>query len=326
MARMTMRDAIKDAMREEMLRDPKVFLMGQDIGLFGGVFKVTKGLWEEFGAKRIVEMPISETAITGAAIGAAMMGMRPVAEIMFADFLTCAMDQIVNNAAKMRYAHGGKAEVPMVIRSAFGAGTRSGMHHCQNVETWFLNVPGLKIVMPSNAADAKGLLKSAIRDPNPVIYLEHKMLYSTWGEVPEGDVLVPIGKARVARPGRDLTVVTLGAMVPKVMRVAEQLANRGVEVEVIDLRSVYPLDTEAIVESVTKTARLMIVHEAPVTGGIGAEVAAIAARDCFGYLDVPIERVGAPYVPVPFSPTMEDYYIPDEDRILSTASALVGVR
>ncbi|HEX2986826.1 MAG TPA: alpha-ketoacid dehydrogenase subunit beta [Chloroflexota bacterium] len=325
MARMTMRDAIKEAMREEMLRDPRVFLMGEDIGLFGGVFKVTKGLWEEFGAKRIIEMPISETAIAGAGIGAAMMGMRPIVEIMFADFLTCAMDQIVNNAAKMRYGHGGEAEVPMVIRSTFGAGTRSGMQHCQSVESWFLNVPGLKIVMPSNASDAKGLLKSAVRDPNPVLFLEHKMLYSVWGEVPDGEALVPIGKARVARAGRDLTIVTLGSMVPKVLRVAEQLAGRGVEVEVIDLRSVYPMDTETIVESAAKTARLMIVHEAPVTGGIGAEVAAIAAKECFGYLDAPIERVGAPYIPVPFSPTMEDYYIPGEDRILSTASALVGV-
>lgn len=324
MKKISMREAIREALIEEMTRDPEVFLMGEDIGSYGGTLQVTAGIWDQFGPDRVIDTPISEAGFTGAAIGAAMMGMKPVVELMFADFLPIAADQLVNNAAKMCYAYDGDMSVPLVIRAPFGAGTRSGMHHSQNLEAWFENVPGIKVVMPSTAADAKGLLKSAIRDPNPVIFLEHKLLYGVRDEIPDGDGTVPLGKAAVRREGQDVTIVACGAMVAKALRAAAELAKSGIEAEVVDLRTIKPLDTPTIVESVIKTSRLLIVHEAPVIGGIGGEIAAIAAKEAFGYLDAPIERVGAEDTPVPFSPTLEDFYIPNEAKIIQAVQKMFG--
>lgn len=317
-----MREAIREAMAEEMRRDTEVFLIGEDIGVYGGTLQVTAGLWQEFGDERVLDTPISESAIVGAAVGAAMMGMKPVVEIMFADFLTIAADQIINNAAKMCYAYDGDMNVPIVIRAAFGAGTRSGMHHSQNFEAWFAHVPGLKVVMPATVSDAKGLLKSAIRDPNPVLFLEHKLLYGLREEIPEGEYTIPLGKAKVKRTGKDISIIACGLMVQKVLRAAQDLGNEGISVEVIDLRSIQPLDIYTIVNSVIKTGRLLIVHEACVTGGIGGEIAAVVAKEAFGYLDAPIERLGAPFTPVPFSPTLEDYYLPSQEKIVQIVKGM----
>lgn len=313
----TMRDAIREAMAEELRRDPNVFLIGEDIGIYGGTLKVTDGLYAEFGPERVIDTPISENAITGAAIGAAMMGMRPVLELMFGDFLYLASDQLCNNAAKMRYAYDGKMSVPMVARAAYGGGSRSGMHHCQNLEAVVAQCPGLKVVIPSNAYDAKGLLKAAIRDNDPVVFLEHKMLYGTRNEVPEEDYTVPIGKASIAREGRDVTIVCWGSMVPKAIKAAATLSKEGIEAEVVDLRTIRPYDKTCIVQSVTKTSRLVVAHEACLTGGFGGEIAAAVAKDAFGYLDGPIERVGAPDTPVPFSPALEDAFLPGEEEIIA---------
>jgi len=320
LAEITYREAIREGIREEMLRDDRVFLIGEDIGAFGGSFQVTKGLYEEFGPDRVVDTPISELAITGASVGAAVMGMRPILEIMYQDFLSTACDQILNNAAKMRYMTNGNCGVPMVLRTQYGAGTRAGLYHSQSLEAMYAPIPGLKIVMPSTPADAKGLLKAAVRDPDPVLIFEHKLLYGVRGEVPDGsEQLVPIGKAATARPGSDLTIVAVGMMVRKALSAANTLAEQGIEAEVLDLRSVRPMDTEAIVESVSRTGRLVIVHEAPVSFGIGAEIAAVVAKEAFGYLDAPIERVGAPDTPVPFSASMEDFYLPNEQKIVEAA-------
>jgi pyruvate/2-oxoglutarate/acetoin dehydrogenase E1 component len=320
----TMREAIKTALAEEMRRDPSVFLLGEDIGAYGGTLQITAGLYDEFGGERVIDTPLSEVAITGAAIGAALMGMRPVMELMFADFLPLASDQLVNNAAKMCYAYYGEKSVPMVVRAPFGAGSRSGMHHSQNFEAWFAGVPGLKVLMPSTPADAKGLLKSAIRDNNPVIFLEHKMLLGVRGIVPDGDYIVPIGSANVSREGTDLTIVTCGAMLNKALKAAETLAEENISTEVVDLRSICPLDDETIVNSVKKTHRLLIAHEACKTGGIGGEIAALVFEKAIGYLDAPIERVCAPDTPVPFSPTLEDYYLPSSERIVAAAKNMFG--
>ncbi len=322
MKKITMREAIREALMEEMERDPDVILIGEDIGQYGGTLQVTAGIWDKFGGDRVIDTPISEAAITGAAIGAAVMGMKPVVELMFADFLPIAADQIVNNAAKMCYAYDGDMSVPMVIRAPFGAGTRSGMHHSQNLEAWFANVPGLKVVMPATAADAKGLLKAAVRDPNPVIFLEHKLLYGLRDEIPDGEYVTPIGKAAVRRVGKDITIVACGVMVNKALRAADELQKSGIDAEVVDLRSIKPLDTQTIVKSVIKTSRLLIVHEAPMIGGIGGEIAATVAKEAFGCLDAPIERIGAQDTPVPFSPTLEDFYIPNEQRIISTVKGM----
>jgi pyruvate dehydrogenase E1 component beta subunit len=319
-----MREAIREALVQEMGRDRNVILMGEDIGHYGGTLQVTLGIWQQFGSERVLDTPLSESAITGAAVGAAMMGMRPVVEIMFADFLTLAADQLVNNAAKMCYAYDGDMQVPMVVRAAFGAGSRSGMHHCQSVEAWFAHVPGLKVVIPATASDAKGLLVAAIRDPNPVMFFEHKMLYGIRDEVPEGEYVVPLGKAAIRRAGSDVSIVAYGSMMHKALRAAEALQKEEIQAEVIDLRTIKPLDVRTVVESVVKTSRLIVVHEACLFGGIGAEVAAIAAKAAFGYLDAPIERIGAPDTPVPFSPTLEDFYIPTEERIIRAAMDLCG--
>ncbi len=324
MREITYREAIREALREEMQRDERVFVMGEDVADYGGAFKVTEGLLAEFGPDRIFDTPLSESAIVGAAVGASLMGMRPVAELMFADFATIGMDGIVNHAAKISYMYGGELSAPMVLRMATGAGIRFGAQHSQSIEAWLANVPGLTIVMPATPYDAKGLLKAAIRTPNPVIFLEHKGMLNNKGPVPEEEYIVPIGKADVRRPGEDLTIVASGLMVDRSLAAAKLLEKEGLSAEVIDLRSIQPLDEDTILESVQKTSRLVIVHEAPVRGGFGAEVAAVVAGKAFGYLDAPIQRVGAPWAPVPFSPPLEDAYIPKESDILRAARTVVG--
>ena len=324
MRELTYREAIREALREEIRRDDRVFLFGEDIAVYGGIFKVTDGLLAEFGPERIFDTPLSESAIVGAAVGASLMGMRPVAEVMFADFTTVAMDAIVNHAAKMNYMSGGETSAPLVVRMAYGAGPRWGSHHTQSVESWLTNVPGLTIVMPATPYDAKGLLKAAIRTPNPVIFLEHKLLYGKKGEVPEAEYIVPIGKADIKRPGDDVTIVASGLMVDRALDAARTLAQEGVSAEVIDLRSVQPLDEETILGSVEKTGRLVIVHEAPVRGGFGGEIAAVVAGKALGFLDAPIQRVGAPWTPVPFGPVLVDAYVPKEADIIQAVRTTQG--
>ncbi len=313
------REAVQRALREEMRRDPRVFLFGEDVAEPGGVFKATQGRVEEFGPRRVFDTPISESALAGVAVGAAMMGMRPVLEIMFADFTTIAMDGIVNSAAKVRFLSAGEYSAPMVIRMSYGAGPRWGAQHTQSVEAWLMNVPGLTIVQPSTPHDLLGLLKSAIRSPDPVIVLEHKNLYGHKEDVPDEEFLVPIGKAAVRRKGTDLTIAATGAMVDRALAAAAKLASNGTEAEVIDVRSVIPLDVETIVESVTRTGRLVVVHEAPVFGGFGAEIAAAVGTRAFGYLEAPIERLGGAWSPVPFGQVLVDEYLPSEHDIAAAA-------
>jgi pyruvate/2-oxoglutarate/acetoin dehydrogenase E1 component len=325
MTEMMYRDAIREAMAEEMRRDPAVFLMGEDVAEHGGNFLVTTGLFEEFGEERVFDTPLSESALVGAGVGAAMLGMRPIVEIMFADFVSIAMDAIANHAAKVYYMSGGEVTAPMVVRlAAYGAGRRSGAHHSQSVESYLTNVPGLTIVAPSTAYDAKGLLKSSIRSMNPVIFIEHKMLYAKKGQVPEAEYLIPLGVADIKRSGTDLTIVAYGRMVDVSLSAANTLQKEGISTEVVDLRSLQPLDEETILDSVIKTAHLVIVHEAPIRGGFGGEVAAVVAEKALGYLDAPIKRVGAPWVPVPFSPTLEDAYVPREADIIKAARTVLA--
>lgn len=316
------REAVREAMQQEMKQDPTVFLVGQDVGLYGGAFRVTEGMYEEFGENRVIDAPISEAAMVGAGIGAAMVGMRPIIEIQYADFLTIPMDQLVNNAAKMNYLYGGELSVPLVVRAAFGAGRYSGPHHSQSPEAWFLNVPGLKLIMPSTPYDAKGLLIAAIRDPDPCIFFECKLLYSTKGDVPEEPYELPIGVADIKRPGKDITIVATGLMLYRALQASKQLEASGISAEIIDPRTLVPLDVEAIVKSVRKTARLMVVHEAPKTGGFGAEIAAVVGEEAFGYLDAPIKRLTGADTPVPFSPPLEDKYLPDIKDIVKAAVEL----
>lgn len=320
----TFRQAIREALVEEMERDPEVFLMGEDIRFYGGPFKVTEGLFARFGEGRLLDMPISESAFVGAAMGAALMGMRPVVELMFSDFLPLCMDQLVNHAAKMCYSYGGKAKVPMVVRAPFGAGTSSGLQHSQSLEAWFMHCPGLKVVMPATPADAKGLLKAAIRDDDPVIFFEHRLLYAIKGDVPEGEYLVPMGQAAIYREGGHVTVVATAMMVHKALEAAQRLEKEGVQVEVIDLRTLLPLDEGAIIRSVSKTGKLLIVHEACRTGGMAGEIAAVVAKEAFGYLDAPIERITAPDTPVPFSPAMEQHFIPQTEEIVGRIRKMVS--
>jgi pyruvate/2-oxoglutarate/acetoin dehydrogenase E1 component len=318
--------ALNEALREEMRRDPAVFCIGEDIatwGTGGGVYGVTRGLVEEFGEERVRDTPVSEEAIVGLSVGAALLGLRPVAEIMYSDFLTLAMDPIVNQAAKMRYMFGGQASVPMVVRTNSGAPGAKAAQHSQSLEAWFLHVPGLRVVTPSTPADAKGLLKAAIRSDDPVIFLEHKRLYFTKGHVPEGDVVVPIGVAAVRRAGRDLTVVANHTMVAAAVEAAEVLAGEGIELEVIDVRTVSPLDMATISASVRRTGRLIVAHEANRTGGWGAEVVARTAELDFHYLDAPILRVAAKDVPIPFSEVMERAVLPQPAEIVEAARTLV---
>ncbi|HAK56919.1 MAG TPA: alpha-ketoacid dehydrogenase subunit beta [Acidobacteria bacterium] len=318
MAVITYLDAISQALRDEMRRDENVIVLGEDIAVFGGAFKVTRGFLEEFGADRIIDTPISESGFTGAACGAAVEGLRPVVEFQFADFIACAFDQIVNYAAKNYYRWG--IPMPVVFRGPSGGGFRGGPYHSQNPEAWFTHVPGLKVVQPSTPYDAKGLLVAAIRDNNPVVYLEHKHLYRRIKEeVPEDDYVVPIGVADVKRPGTDLTIVTYGATVHESLAVAERLSREGAECEVVDLRSLSPLDRDAFLTSVRKTARALVVHEAHLTGGFGGEVAAIIAEEAFDVLDAPVTRVAALDVPSPFAAPLEDAMLPTEEKIYTAA-------
>jgi pyruvate/2-oxoglutarate/acetoin dehydrogenase E1 component len=327
MRELTFLEAINEALHEEMARDERVFIMGEDVRIGygkGGAFGATKGLLDKFGPERVIDMPISESAIAGTAVGAALWGMRPIAEIMFSDFLTLAMDHIVNSAAKMRYAYAGEAIVPVVFRMACGAGVGAAMHHSQSPEAWITNVPGLKVVMPSTPHDAKGLLKSAIRDDNPVVFFEHKFLYSRLkGMVPEEEYLVPLGKADIKRAGEDLTIIATGAMVHQALAAADILAGDGIKAEVLDPRTLVPLDKATIFQSLEKTGRVVIVHEAPKTGGIGGEIAAVVAEEAFYSLDAPIKRVGAPFTPVPAHPILEKFYLPNADKIVAAARELL---
>ncbi|GIK39740.1 MAG: TPP-dependent acetoin dehydrogenase complex, E1 protein subunit beta [Chloroflexota bacterium] len=322
-------EAIREALAEEMSRDPSVFILGEDVGAFGGVFGVTQGLFEEFGPERVRDTPISEAAIVGAALGAALVGMRPVAEIMFGDFVTVAMDQLVNQAAKARYMSGGKAKVPLTIRIASGAPGSAAAQHSQSVESWFLNVPGLKLVIPATPYDAKGLLKSALRGEDPVLFFEHKMLYAAKGEVPEveDEYLIPFGQAAVRRVGSDVTLIALGGMVKPALAAAEQLdAENNISVEVIDPRTLVPLDKETILQSVQKTGRVVIGHEAHRRGGAGAEIAAIIAEEAIQWLDSPIVRVAAKNVPLPYSPVLEEYVLPSVNDIIQAVRDVTNYR
>jgi len=318
------RDALREALREEMFRDETVFVLGEDVGRYWkGAFKVTKGLAEEFGDTRVRDTPISESAIIGVAAGAAITGMRPIAEIMFGDLSALAMDQIANQAAKLRYMFGGQTKVPLVIRMPFGAGVNIAAHHSQSLEAWFMHVPGLKIAMPSTPYDAKGLLKTAIRDNNPVMFFEHKLLYSINGEVPEEEYTVPFGLADVKREGEDVTIFATLYMVHKSLTAAEELSKQGISTEVVDPRTLVPLDKQAIVNSVKKTGRIVIVTEDSKTGGVSAEISAVIAEEAIDYLDAPIKRVAEPDTPIPFSPPLEKFVIPDENRIMQAVKEVV---
>src|SRR5438093_7344784 len=305
-------EAIREALVEEMRRDPKVFVLGEDVGAYGGAFGVTQGLYEEFGEMRVVDTPISESAIVGVSIGASQRGYRPVAEMQFADFISCGFDQIVNQAATRRYRYGGRAAVPIVVRAPSGGGVGGGLYHSQNPEAWFVHRAGIKVVAPATPFDAKGLLKAAIRDDNPVIYFEHKYLYRrSKGPVPEGDDIVPIGVAALRREGDDVTLITYGAMLSPSLEAADQLAKEGVEVEVIDLRTLQPFDKAAILDSVRKTNRALIVHEDVRTLGIGAELSAVIVEELFEYLDAPVLRVTYPDTHTPFSHVLESAALPN---------------
>jgi pyruvate/2-oxoglutarate/acetoin dehydrogenase E1 component len=316
-------DAIRAAMAEEMRRDERVFLIGEDVGQYGGAFKTSAGLQDEFGAQRVIDTPISEVAIVGAASGAALMGMRPIAEMQFIDFITVAYDMLVNFTATSRYRVG--SSCPIVVRGPAGGGVHGGPFHSLNPEAMFMNRPGLKIVAPGTAYDAKGLLKAAIRDDDPVIYIEHKFLYRRIKEnLPDDDYIVPIGKANFRRRGRDLSIITWGAMIYLADEVADELAKEGISVEVVDLRSILPFDEEAILDSVSRTNRVLILHEAPLTGGAGAEFAARIADKAFDYLDAPVKRVGALDVPTPYSPPLEAAALPDKAKVLKAVRELLA--
>ncbi len=323
MSVITYLEAIRLAMLEEMERDHRVFVIGEDVGTYGGAFRVTAGFLEKFGEQRVIDTPISESAIVGAAIGAALMGMRPIAEMQFIDFVACAFDQIVNYAAKSRYRWGGG--VPIVIRGPSGGGVRGGPFHSQNPESYFMNVPGLKIVAPATPRDAKGLMTAAIRDADPVIYLEHKYLYRRIKEdVPEGEIEVPIGKARLAREGTEVSIVTYAAMVHVALEAAEAAAADGISVEVLDLRTLLPLDEAAVLGTAAKTGKVILLHEPTRTGGPGGELAALVAEKAFEHLDAPIVRLTPPDTPVPYSPTLEDFFLPNAEKVGRAIRALAA--
>lgn len=322
MAEITYLKAITNTLRDEMRRDPSVFILGEDIAVFGGAFKITQGFLEEFGPDRVIDTPISESGFVGAACAAATVGFRPVVEFQFIDFIACAFDQIVNYAAKCHYRWG--IPMPVVFRGPTGGGIHAGPYHSQNPEAWFAHTPGLKVVLPSTAKDAKGLLTAAIRDNNPVVYLENKFLYRHYREeVPDGDYVVPIGVAALRTIGRDLSIITYGATVHHCVEVARVLERDGASVEVVDLRSLVPLDQETVLESVKKTGRALVVHEANITAGFGAEIAALIAQDAFDFLEAPVMRVGSLDVPVPFSPPLEMAMLPSVDKIAHAARKLL---
>ena len=322
MPEQTFLDAIRSGLAEEMRRDSSVYVFGEDVAL-GGPFGVTKGLAGEFGANRTVNTPISEGTVMGLAIGAATAGLRPVVEIMFIDFITLAMDQLVNHAAKLHYMSGGQLKIPLTVRVQCGISGAMGAHHSQSLEAWLAHVPGLKVVMPANPADAKGLLKAAIRDDNPVVFIEHRGLYRSKGQVSDDQEIVAIGRAKLLRSGDQATIVALSSMVGAALAAADDLAAQGVSVEVIDPRTVSPLDIETIAASVKKTSRLLVVHEAVEQGGIGAEIIARVQQEIFYYLDSPIVRIAAPFAPVPASPTLEGQFLPGKERIADAVRKMI---
>ena len=314
-------EAIRLAMLEEMKQDERVFVIGEDVGTYGGAFRVTQGFLETFGDQRVIDTPISESAILGAAIGASLMGMRPIAEMQFIDFIACGFDMLVNYAAKSRYRWGGG--VPIVVRGPCGGGVHGGPFHSQNPEAYFMNVPGLKIVAPGTPRDAKGLMTAAIRDPDPVIFLEHKFLYRRLKEdLPEGEIVVPIGQARLAREGRHLSVISYAAMLHVALDAAEAAAAEGIEVEVLDLRTLLPLDEAAILATARKTGKVIVLHEATRTGGPGGEVAALIAEQAFEHLDAPVVRMAPPDTPVPYSPPLEEFFLPNAEKLGKAIRAL----
>ena len=314
-------EAIRQGLWEEMERDPDVFVLGEDVGAYGGAFKISAGMLERFGERRVIDTPISESAIVGASVGAALLGLRPVAEMQFADFISCAYDQVVNFAAKCRYRWG--AGVPMVVRGPSGGGIHGGPFHSQNPEMAFVHTPGLKVVTPATPYDARGLIKSAIRDNDPVLFFEHKLLYrSIKEELPETEYLVPIGKAELRRAGRDISVITYGAMVHVALRAAETLAREEIEIEVLDLRTLVPLDEEAVLESVRRTNKVVLLHEDTRTGGLAGELAAIISEKAFEFLDGPVRRLTAPDTPVPYSPPLEKAFLPNEQDVIRVCREL----
>ncbi|MCC5909751.1 MAG: alpha-ketoacid dehydrogenase subunit beta [Clostridiaceae bacterium] len=325
MRTMTYGEAIREGMRIKMKEDANVFIMGEDVGAFGGCFGVTAGLYEEFGEKRVKDTPISEGAIIGGAVGAAATGLRPIAELMFIDFLTVGMDQIVNQAAKMRYMFGGKITVPMVVRLPAGGGVQAAAQHSQSLEAWLTHVPGLKVVYPSTPQDALGLMLTAIEDDNPVMYIEHKAMYAMKGEVEDTVAPIPFGVADIKREGADVTVIAYGKMLHEALKAAEELAKEGIEVEVIDPRTLYPLDQETIFKSVEKTNKVVVATEETKRGGYGGEIAAIIAEKAFDYLDAPIVRVGALDTPIPFTACLENYVLPNTVDIINAVKSIVVV-
>jgi pyruvate/2-oxoglutarate/acetoin dehydrogenase E1 component len=321
---LTYADALREALREEMLRDPNVILLGEEIGVFNGVYKVTRGLLDEFGPDRVRDTPISEAAIAGAAVGLALVGMRPVAEIMYMDFLPICMDELATQAAKMRFMSGGQLKVPMVLRTQYSLGRQHGAQHSQFTPAWFFQVPGLKVVVPATPYDAKGLLKSAIREPNPVLFLEGGLLYRTKGPVPEEEYTIPLGKADTKRKGDDVTIVGVSRLVGEALTAAKKLEEKGVSAEVIDVRTLQPLDLGTIVESVKRTSRLIIASDDIKTGGVGSEISAAVIENAFDYLDAPVMRVACPDTPIPFSPPLEQQYMPNADKIVQAADQIIG--
>ncbi len=320
----TYAEAVREALRMAMRQDERVFLLGEDIGVYGGAFGVTDGLLEEFGPERVRDTPISEATIAGAAIGAAVVGMRPVAEIQFMDFITLSMEQLVLQGAKMRFMFGGKARVPMVLRTPAGAGTGAAAQHSESLEAWFVHVPGLKVVMPATPFDVKGLLLAAIADDNPVIFIEHKLLYKTKGRVPEDYYTIPLGVSDIKRAGKDLTVVATAVMVSRALEAAKQLAEEGIEIEIIDPRTLKPFDAEPMIESVCKTGKALVVHEAPISGGFGGEVVAqLVASRAFDYLDAPVRRLAGLDIPIPYNRELERRAVPQVEDIVREARLLV---
>lgn len=324
MREITYVEAVREALRQAMMTDERVFLIGEDIGVYGGAFGATAGLIQEFGEDRVIDTPISEAAIAGACIGSALTGMRPVGEIQFMDFVTLSMEQLVLQASKIRFMFGGKASVPMVLRMPGGSGTGAAAQHSESLENWFVHVPGLKVVMPSNPYDVKGLLLAAIQDENPVIFVEHKLLYKTKGEVPEEPYLVPLSQSRVARSGKDITIVATSVMVGRSLEAAQRLADQGIEAEVIDPRTLSPLDDAPIIESVKKTGRALIVHEAPKTSGFGSEVVShIVESEAFDYLEAPVRRLAGLDIPIPYNRNLEYHTVPQVETIALEATKLV---
>lgn len=319
---MSYAEALRDALKSQMKKDDRIFVIGEEVGRYGGIFGVTQGLYEEFGAERIIDTPISEAGFIGAAVGAAMTGMKPVAEIMFTDFALVAMDQIVNQAAKIKYMFGGKAQMPLVIRIPTGTGRGAAAQHSQSLEAWFAHIPGLKVVMPSTPHDAKGLLISSLSDNNPIIFIEHKMLYKMTGKVPLGDYFIPIGKADIKREGKDVTIIATLMMLHTALNAAEILAEEGISAEIVDPRTIYPLDKETIVDSVKKTNRAVVVHEATKSGGIGGEISSMIMEEAFDYLDAPVVRCAGLDVPIPFSPDLEKLVVPGEKEIVDAVKNL----